>query len=87
MSMTYVALLIDNLHGDLLMEVEVLRQLLGVLPLVVLVVFVCIMAVRGVAVLGWISSWRSSCCSGGLRAISKRTYAGSSLRGGLNDGR
>jgi hypothetical protein len=66
MSMTYVALLIDNLHGDLLMEVEVLRQLLGVLPLVVLAVFVCIMAVRGAMLwrlsstrISW-SSWRSS---------------------------
>lgn len=64
--MTYVALLIDNLHGDLLMEVEVLRQLLGVLPLVVLAVFVCIMAVRGAMLwrlsstrISW-SSWRSS---------------------------
>lgn len=58
MSMTYVALLIDNLHGDLRLEEVVLRQLLGVLPLVVLVVFVCIMAVRGAML--WRLSWRSS---------------------------
>ncbi len=64
--MTYVALLIDNLHGDLRLEEVVLRQLLGVLPLVVLVVFVCIMAVRGAMLwrisstrISW-SSWRSS---------------------------
>ena len=37
MSMTYVALLLDNLHGGLLLE-EVLPQHLGVLPLVVLAV-------------------------------------------------
>jgi hypothetical protein len=86
--MTYVALLIDNLHGGLLLEEEVFLQHLGVPPLVVLVVFVCIIAVRWVAVLGRISSRRSSCCSGGLRAISARTSPSDSiLRGGLNDGR
>jgi hypothetical protein len=65
--MTYVVLLLDNLHAGLLLEVEVLLQHLGVPPLVVLAVFVCIMAVRWVAVLRRISStriswstWRSS---------------------------
>ena len=36
--MTYVALLLDNLLGDLLLGEEVLRQLIGVPPLVVLAV-------------------------------------------------
>jgi hypothetical protein len=36
--MTYVALLLDNLHGGLLLEEEVLLQHLGALPLVALAV-------------------------------------------------